>query len=74
MKAFKIFKAYTFVVQFILELLVALTLCYYIGIKLDNWLNTEPIFMFIMVVLGAFTPIVNLAKRSKYLGDKNEKQ
>ena len=47
------------------ELLSPIVVCFFIGMSLDNWLETSPIFMMLFFVLGVITGFWNIYKLTK---------
>jgi ATP synthase protein I len=47
------------------ELCAPIAVCFFIGVSLDNWLETSPIFMMLFFVLGVITGFWNIYKLTK---------
>lgn len=48
----KLIRALSLVTQLAVSMLVPILLCLFIGIVLDRWLNTSPLFIIIFILLG----------------------
>jgi ATP synthase protein I len=47
------------------ELLTPIVVCFFVGMGLDNWLGTSPIFLMLFFVLGVITGFWNIYKLTK---------
>lgn len=65
-------KAFMFVGLIGIDLAIATTGGFWLGRKLDRWVNTEPLFLIIGVLLGLAVGIFSVFQMLKpFLGDKS---
>ncbi|MDY0210272.1 MAG: AtpZ/AtpI family protein [Acholeplasma sp.] len=58
-------KEYNLIISFFYELFFVLLGLILLGYVLDQWLKTTPIFTVVFALLGIFSSIFNLYKRTK---------
>ena len=69
----EIMKSIALINQIAISMMVPIIGCIFLGILLDRWLGTSPLFIIIMVFLGMGAAFVSLYKITKSFS-KNDKK
>jgi len=74
MKKDSAMRAFALVSGFAFTMIVIVGVCVFLGITLDNYLDTDVIFTIIFSVFGIFAGIFNLIRRVSKLEDQDGKK